>query len=273
VTGLLAADFLKLRKRIMPRVLLLILLAIIALVFFGQSRSGTQRNLQDVFLPNGLLLGLLYASVFAPFLVPILAGSWAGSEYGWGTIRTILSRRPNRSQFVLSGVAVLLVASAIALVTTLLLAAAGGGLASTLLHDRAARAPGLTGSYWGVLVELFLSAWLVLAFYAVLAYSAGTLFRSGAVGIGVGIGLTLADLILTGIFTGLGGTWRDIARHFPGVYTRSLPVQIASHHLSSIGTPGSDLPGVGESVVALAVYTLVPLAIALVLVRYRDVTA
>jgi hypothetical protein len=33
------------------------------------------------------------------------------------------------------------------------------------------------------------------------------------------------------------------------------------------------MPSVSESILALAIYTLVPLGIALVLVRYRDVTA
>src|SRR5947209_19391750 len=113
--GLLSAEFLKMRKRLMPRVLLLILLILIALVFFGFGKSNDRSNIADLILPNGWLLGLVFVSFFAPFIAPVLAGSWAGSEYSWGTIRMILSRRPNRTQFLLAGIVVLLSAIGLAL--------------------------------------------------------------------------------------------------------------------------------------------------------------
>ncbi|HEX6510083.1 MAG TPA: ABC transporter permease [Chloroflexota bacterium] len=273
MSGLLAADWLKLRKRLMPRVLLGIMLAIIALIFFGVARQNDTQTVRDIFLPDSWLLGLAYASFFAPFIAPILAGSWAGSEYSWGTIRMILSRRPGRDQFLLSGIIVLLLGAAFALLATLVLATLAGWLSASLMSHSAFSSSALTNDFWGTLVKLFLGVWLVMAFYVVLAYSAGTLFRSGAVGIGVGVGLTLADLILTGIFTGLGGTWRQIADHFPDVYARTLPLKIAEHQVSSLDTGRADLPSISTSIVGLGIYTLVPLAIALLLIRYRDVTA
>lgn len=273
MSGLLSAEFLKLRKRLMPRILLLIMLALVSLVFFAYARDDSPRNVHDLILPNGWLLGLVFLSVFAPFIAPILAGSWAGSEYGWGTIRAILTRRPNRTMFVLSGVVVLVCAVGLALLATELLATIGSSLAAALLGQSLFDSSSFNGSMVGALIKLFLGVWLVLTFYVILAYSAGTLFRSGAVGIGVGVGLTLADLILTGIFFSLGGAWQTIAQHFPDVYARSLPAQIAHGTLRSISGRGSDMPGIPESVLALAIYSLVPLVLALLLVRYRDVTA
>jgi ABC-2 type transport system permease protein len=273
MSGLLSAEFLKLRKRLMPRVLLFILLALTALVFFGSARSSDRQSIHDLILPNGWVLGLLFASLFAPFIAPILAGSWAGSEYSWGTIRMILSRRPDRTQFLLAEIAVLLSAVGIALLSTLLLSTVSSWLAALLLGRSAFDSAAFDGNFLGIMVKLLFSVWLVLAFYIVLAFSAGTLFRSGAVGIGVGVGLTLADMILTGIFYELGGTWRNIADHFPVVYARALPSRIAIGTLSNVPSRGTGLPSISESILALAVYTLVPLGLALVLVRYRDVTA
>jgi ABC-type transport system involved in multi-copper enzyme maturation permease subunit len=273
MNGLFSAEFLKLRKRLMPRILLLILLASTALVFFGSAKNGDRQSIHDLILPNGWLLGLSFASVFAPFIAPILAGSWAGSEYSWGTIRLVLSRRPNRAQFLLAGISVLLSAVGIALLATLLLSTVSSWLAAVLLGRHAFNSAAFTGAFLGTLIKLFFSVWLVLAFYIVLAFSAGTLFRSGAVGIGVGVGLTLADLILTGIFYGLGGTWRSVADHFPDVYARALPTRVAEGTLTSVSSRGGGLPTVPEAVLALAIYILVPLGLALVLVRYRDVTA
>lgn len=271
--GLLSAEFLKLRKRLMPRILLIILLALIALVFFGFAKNGDRTSLSDVVLPNGWLLGLVFVSFFAPFIAPVLAGSWAGSEYSWGTIRMVLSRRPNRTQFLLAGIVVLLSAVGTALLASLLLATISSWLAALLLGRTVFDSTVFDGAFVGLFVKLFFCVWLILAFYVVLAFSAGTLFRSGAVGIGVGIGLTLADLILTGIFYNLGGTWRSIADHFPDVYARALPSHLANGTLSGVSSGRTGLPSVSASILALAIYTLVPLALAIVLVRYRDVTA
>lgn len=271
--GLLSAEFLKLRKRLMPRVLLLILLILIALVFFGFAKNNDRSSISDLMLPNGWLLGMVFVSFFAPFIAPVLAGSWAGSEYSWGTIRMILSRRPNRTQFLLAGVIVLLSAMGIALLASLLLATISSWLAALVLGRSAFDSAAFDATFIGLFVKLLFSIWLILAFYIVLAFSAGTLFRSGAVGIGVGIGLTLADLILTGIFYSLGGTWRNIADHFPDVYARALPSQLANGTLSGVSPDRSGVPSVSASILALAIYTLVPLALAIVLVRYRDVTA
>jgi ABC-type transport system involved in multi-copper enzyme maturation permease subunit len=273
MTGLLSAEFLKLRKRLMPRILFIILLVLIALVFFGFAKNGDRASVADVILPDGWLLGLVFVSFFAPFIAPVLAGSWAGSEYSWGTIRMVLSRRPDRTQFLLAGIIVLLSAIGIALLASLVLATVSSWLAALLLGRNAFNSTAFDGNFIGIFVKLFFGVWLVLAFYIVLPFSAGTLFRSGAVGIGVGIGLTLADLILTGIFYGLGGTWRSIADHFPDVYARALPAQIATGNLSNVSSGRSGVPSISESILALAVYTLVPLALAIVLVRYRDVTA
>jgi ABC-2 type transport system permease protein len=273
MTGLLSAEFLKLRKRLMPRMLLLILLALVALVFFGFAKNGDRASLVDVILPDGWLLGLVFVSFFAPFIAPVLAGSWAGSEYSWGTIRMVLSRRPDRTQFLLSGVVVLLAAVGIALLASLVLATVSSWIAALLLGRATFDSSVFDATFIGIFVKLFFGVWLVLGFYVVLAFSAGTLFRSGAVGIGVGIGLTLADLILTGIFYNLGGAWRSISDHFPDVYARALPAQIATGTLANVSSGRSGTPSISASIVGLAVYALVPLALAIVLVRYRDVTA
>lgn len=273
MTGLLSAEFLKLRKRLMPRILLLILLALTALVFFASARSSDRGSVHDLLLPNGWILGLVFTSLFAPFIAPVLAGSWAGSEYSWGTVRMVLSHRPNRVQFPLAGIVMLLAAVGMALLATLLLSTVSAWLAAVLLGRSSFDSTSFDGTFVAVVVKLFFSVWLVLTFYIVLAFSAGTLFRSGAVGIGVGVGLTLADRILTGIFYGLGGAWASIADHFPAVYAQALPSQITLGTLANAPSRGTGLPSISASILGLAVYTLVPLGIALVLTRYRDVTA
>ncbi|HLJ68990.1 MAG TPA: ABC transporter permease [Chloroflexota bacterium] len=272
MTPLLAAEWLKLRKRWMARILALIMYAIIALLFWGIGASNERVN---AIMPRAWLTALFAAAIYvAPFIWPILAGSWAGSEYSWGTVRMILSRRPTRSQFVLAGIAVNLLAVGIALLGSLVVATVAGVVVAVLTGNPIVDTTGLDAGFAVTVVKMFLATWYILAFYVVLAFAAGTVFRSGAVGIGVGLGLNLAELILTGIFTALGGFWESMARHFPTIYTAALTVRIISgavtrHFIHADSTT----PGIPESLVAMTIYIAVPLALSLILVRTRDVTA
>jgi ABC-2 type transport system permease protein len=269
---LLSAEWTKLRHRWMPRVLLILMLIILGLLFWGTATDRAQRA--DLLMPHGWMVGMIFASFVAPFLWPVLGGSWAGNEYGWGTIRMVLSRRPNRIQFVLAGLIILSVFVALSLVITVIFSSLAALVVALLTGNKIFIASNYNPSFLVDMLKVFLASWYVLLFYLAVAYAAGTLFRSAAVGIGVGIGATLADLIITGIFFGLGGRWQTVAEHFPGVYTRTLPLKVAAGTLSrQFAHTGRATPGIPESILALALYTAIPVALALVLVRVRDVTS
>jgi ABC-type transport system involved in multi-copper enzyme maturation permease subunit len=272
MTALLAAEWIKLRHRWMPRVLILLMLCILALLFWGTATQATERP--DLVMPHSWISSLVFAAFVAPFLWPVLGGSWAGNEYGWGTIRLVLSRRPNRVQFVLAGLAILALFVAVSLLITILFSCLAGIVVALVTGRDIFLSGALSGSFFVALLKEFLASWYVLLFYLAISYAAGTLFRSGAVGIGVGIGITLADLIIGGIFQGLGGHWRDVALHFPGNYTRTLPALVAQGTLSPrfVDIP-SGSPSVGQCIIALALYIVVPVVIALALIRVRDITS
>ena len=75
-------EWLKFSKRWMPRVIVLLSLALIVLAFWGQSTHTEGGDLPNLFLPRGWLAALTFCSFFAPFFWPVLGGSWAGNEYG-----------------------------------------------------------------------------------------------------------------------------------------------------------------------------------------------
>jgi hypothetical protein len=130
--------------------------------------------------------------------------------------------------------------------------------------------------FLGTLVQGYLTAWYVSAFYLVVAYAAATIFRSAAVGVGLGIGATLAQVVLTRIFVSLGGVWNDIAQHFPFRYSDSLITQVVGGQLipgTALATAGPTAPSAGQSLLALGIYGAVCLALTLAAVRLRDVTA
>ena len=86
MTSLLAVEWIKLRHRWMPRILILIMLGIIGLISLAS--LGLHGLRAALVLPQGLLAGLVLAGIFSPFLWPILAGAWSGmsspgAQYEW----------------------------------------------------------------------------------------------------------------------------------------------------------------------------------------------
>jgi ABC-2 type transport system permease protein len=274
MTPYLSFEWLKLTKRWMPRVILLLIAALMVLAFWGQgTRAGDQVNL---ILPRGWLAALIFTSFFAPFFWPVLGGSWAGNEYGWGTIRMVLTRRPYRLLYVLAAMVILMAGLALAMLLVLVVGTLAGIGVAIFTQNSGFVSSAFDGAYVGTLLKTFVAAWYVSSFFLILGYTMATLFRSAAVGIGVGIGSSLAEIILRGIFNRLGGNWREIANHFPVVYTNDFVSRVAHSGLVS-GTEMSsispDAPGAVQSLIAITVYLAALVIVTLVVVRTRDVTA
>jgi ABC-2 type transport system permease protein len=274
MSAYLSFEWLKFSKRWMPRVILLMLLALTVLAFWGQATRLEGRG--DLLLPRGWLAALAFSSFFAPFFWPVLGGSWAGNEYGWGTIRSILTRRPARATQALTALAVLLIGVLLALIAILIVATGASLLVASFTGNAAWTSGLLNGTFVMTLVKGLVTAWYVSSFYLLLAYAAAVITRSAAVGIGFGIGSTLAEIVLRELFSSLGGVWNTVAEHFPFIYSQDMitrvvgPQLIPGTRLSRV-SPGT--PSAEQSLIALAIYSAVLLAILIAAVRRRDVTA
>jgi hypothetical protein len=269
--SLLRADWRKLRHRWMPRILILILLVLVALIFFAVSRRARFQG--DLSLPDGFIVALSLAGGFAPFIWPVLAGSWGGGEYGWGTMRVTLTRMPSRIAFSVSGLLMVL----FTLIGTLVLVLGVGAIAGSIVGGTSSGTvlPGPAGANaTEVIIKMFLAVALTSSFYAVLAYTAGVVFRSVPAGVGIGIGFSVAQSVVLAIFTGLGDPWKAIAQHFPDAYAEGLTTRVANELV--IGGPfsriSSTAAGIPQAIIGLAIYIGVLLAVMLSFVRYRDIS-
>ncbi len=272
--GELSFEWFKLSKRWMPRVVMVMLLGVIVLAFWGTSTRAS--NVGNLLLPRGWLTSLIFASFVAPFLWPVLGASWGGNEYGWGTIRMVLTRRPFRMQRVLGALAVLLFGLALALLVAAVASTVLAIIVAVAARQTAYTSSLLTGTFIATFCKAYLSAWVVASFYLMLAYLAAVLFRSAAVGIAIGIGSTLGEFVLGAILDRLGGWWQTVGQHFPVNYTQDLTTRVASSGLvpgSRMAVVDPQVPGVNQSLVAIAIYSAIFIAIVLVTVRARDVTA
>ncbi len=266
--GLLAADLLRMRKRWMVRIVLLILLLIIGLVLVGIGHNSAEAS--NVDYPFGILAALVISASLSSFLWPVIAGNWAGNEYGWGTIRLTLARKPNRIEMVLSALISIMLTVAVGLLLVVVLSTVIG----VILNAITPVTRPIPSDLGIVAVKTFLADCYNGLFFVLLAYAAGTIFQSAAAGIGFGIGFGVAQTVLTGIFTALGGIWHTVADHLPEAYLTALPDRLTAPDLSTtFRAANPSEPSIMASIVGIGIYCAVLLAVTLAVVWRRDVTA
>ena len=201
------AELLKLRKR--PAVWVLALVWVAVVVLFGyffaysflanappppddlppevraQEKAFNEAQLEAL-LPGSLLENLLAGTPFGfgTAMALVLGALTAGSEYGWGTVKTALTQRPGRSG-VLFGKLLALAAALLALV---LLGFAAGAL-SAFVVSRLEGAATDWPSAWALVRGLGVG-FLLFSVYGSLGFALATLFRGTALAIGLGLAWT-----------------------------------------------------------------------------------
>lgn len=196
--NLVKTELFLLRKRPSTWIILglwLTVTAIFAYIFeYVSYRSGSNEfnDTFDTLLPAALAQTI---SEGIPFyggsLVLILGVMSIGSEFGWGTWKTMFTQRPGRSAIF----GAKMTALGIILVPFVLGAFALGAVASSIIatvEDRAITWPDAQ-----LLLESMLSGWLILAVWAAMGVLLATVTRGTSLAIGVGIlwGLAFEGLL------------------------------------------------------------------------------
>jgi ABC-type transport system involved in multi-copper enzyme maturation permease subunit len=117
-----------------------------------------------------------------------------GSEYGWGTLKTLFTQRPGR----LHVFGAKLLALAVALVAFVLVVFALGALASSAIAVR--EGADLSWPSTWLLLRGLAAGWLILAVWAAFGALLAVLFRGTALAVGVGI---LYALVIEGLLSAL----------------------------------------------------------------------
>lgn len=199
MTGSLRAELLVLRKRASTWILFGIWVTL-ALVFaylvpYAQhlNRPSPDR-LADV-LPANLVGTLMGGFPFFGGVLALMLGVLTfGSEYGWGTLKTLLTQRPGR----LHVFGAKLLALAATLVAFVLVVYALGVLAAYAIALREG-AEVSWPSMW-LLLRGLAAGWLILAVWAAFGVLLAVLFRGTALAVGVGI---LYALVIEGLLSAL----------------------------------------------------------------------
>jgi ABC-type transport system involved in multi-copper enzyme maturation permease subunit len=271
------AEWLKLSRRpatwLLALVLAAVLLAlgyaflVVLVVVLGNqppSRPGVQTGLHTLKLdlapahfPQTALSafsGIGYGSAIAVIL-GVLA---FGSEYGWGTLKTVLTQRPGR--LVTFGGKLLTLAAILAIYAVVILACAAGASAVTgAIYGSAGGWPGLAD-----IAKAFLACWLIMGLWTALGALLAVLFKQAPLAIGLGIVYSIAIEGLIVNTLSLDSSLKNIQRGFPGANATAL--------VNSFGGSAAPLVGPTQAVLVVAAFLIAFVVVAAVLLRARDVT-
>ena len=215
VLSLTRLEWYKLRHRRMPWILLALTVLLVQVAFWvsyalfrgGQmtvSEGGESGNVtvstNDQFLelfafPTSLTNGLIVAHGFGGILLMILAASLIGSEYGWGTLRTVLTKGTGRWPLLTAKLLLLAALSVALLVVATASVAVGSAIALATLDANWVS----SSADWSGLGIGFGKAIYGMLPYVALAVFAAVLTSSSGAAIGISLGYYFAESILVGV--------------------------------------------------------------------------
>jgi ABC-2 type transport system permease protein len=234
----------------------------------GFAAGETSAQLLADILPGRLVPNTLGGfPLFAGAIALIIGALVAASEYGWGTLKTILAQRPRRRS-LLAGKLLSMATAILALVLTVF---AVNALWSWVI----AAAEGMPAD-WPSVLDLgrgIGAGWLILGMWSLLGALLGMLFRSTSLAVGLGLVWALAVENLVRGFAGVLGFLDAFQRGLPGVNAGSLVAALGAATLDQPGgTPGVTAVVNGpQAVVVLGAYVVVLTLVAVVALQRQDV--
>jgi ABC-2 type transport system permease protein len=232
------------------------------------SEGATRADLLADIAPSAFgLAGIQGMAMFGSAIMLILGGMAVGSGYGWGTWKTVFTQGPRRTA-AFGGTALAL--GALVVLTVVLTFALDAGTSALIA---VVEGQPITWPSIGDLAETFGAGLLILGSATALGLLVGTLARSAALAVGLGLVWAMAiENLLRGV-SGLLGPLEYVTDVLPGTAAGSLV-----GGLMGVGAEGTDTPGVltileaGPAAALLGGYVLLFAGIAVALVRRRDVT-
>jgi hypothetical protein len=216
MSGLIAAEWLKTRRRRMTWILFALLPIVVAVLYvmlFVAAAAAPPEDAADwdarLSLRNVVTFGDAMLYRLAALFCIILAGSMTASEFGWRTIVTFATWTGDRRRLLIAKLAVTGMLGGVLVISGWLVVVASvviGGLARDTLRASDAGpwlAPGLLG---GVAVT-----WVAAMVYAVIAAALATWTRSAAAAIAVPLGVLLLEPLGAASLVALGGVAEDMA--------------------------------------------------------------
>lgn len=260
VNDLLAGDFSHLPADMSPEVIAGLVAQ--AQQAAAQQQAQLQRLYDDFAMPGSIPNALGTAQTFGLILLAILTASVIGTEYGLGTLRSVLVRGTGRWPYLAVKFLTLAVTAAVALLLVL-----GVTALSSLIATALAGSPqgDWASPSWADASVALGKAWFSFIPYLALTGFMTVLVRSSAAGMAIGLGYYFAEQIVVQLFSNFFDWFSTVADY--------LLVQNISAWAGgfSFGAGGDGGPGTLHSFLVLAVYTVALGTAAFWLFQRRDV--
>src|ERR687894_1726522 len=268
-----SAEILKIYRRPTAWVLLIVALVLSQVFnylvpYAGYLTAENERAAEQILastMPENLISNSIGGfPLFAGALALTLGAISVGSEYGWGTLKTMLIQRPRRLSIYTAELLALAV-TVLAIVLSIFALGALTSSAIALSQSEPISWPSLAELAQGVA-----SGWLILMTWCLLGVMLAFLFRGMALPIGLGVVWILGvENLIVNVAAALLDVADTLQKGLPGVNAGSL--------VSALGG-GSDTPGVNTAVdgtqatIVLVAYAVVFVLIASVALQRREVT-
>jgi ABC-2 type transport system permease protein len=272
--GSLSAELLVLRKRTSTWILLGIW-GTLALVFayvvpYATYLNGSTREPLADLLPQNLVGTLMGGFPFFGGVFALMLGVLAfGSEYGWGTLKTLFTQRPGRLEVF----GAKLLALAAALIPFVLVDFAVGAFASSAIALREGEELAWPSTW--LLLRGLAAGWLILAVWAALGVLLAVISRGTALAIGIGI---LYALVIEGLLSALASQVSVLDRLVQfflraNAYSLVAGLGVSADDVADNGPGSFSGPFVSgeQALLALGAYVAGLLLLAAWLLRRRDV--
>lgn len=234
----------------------------------GFAAGQTAAQLLADVLPDRLVPTTLGGfPMFAGAIAITMGALLAGSEYGWGTLKTILTQRPARPA-ALAGKLLAIVTSILVLVLAIFAVNALWSWVIAVTEGQSAA--------WPTMLELARgigAGWLVLGVWSLFGAVLGILFQSTSLAIGLGLVWALAIENLVRGFASLLGFLDALQRGLPGTNAGSLVAALGAATLDQTGgTPGvTSVVSGSQAVAVLIAYVVVLVGVAGFALQRQDV--
>ena len=287
----LSAEVLKLRKRTASWVLMGVLILLIAITgyallylslvnttppenlsteeeqAFDESVAESNREFLQVLLPDRVLVNVLTVLSRGGGIVALVFGALAfGSEYNWGTLKTVLSRRPGKLK-VFAG-KTFAVLSCFALFSALALVVGGAcSYAIASLEGMPIRWPEAQS-----VVKALGAGWLIFSVWGMLGAFLATALRGSSLAIGIGLGyaIVIEQTAISFSASVQSGVLQFALNALPGTNSTVLANAFGKVP-EGFSTVAREPVSLEQATIVLGAYTVVLIAFAVLLFWRRDI--
>lgn len=277
---LLRSELFRLSRRLMPRVLILIqagTVALLYMVLWTAVRAATEQDApgqiedlrQNLRIGAVRDFGLGIVLQVGTILAVILSASMFGTEYSWGTIRTLLPRARGRASFM----AAKFISLGLFVVLIVLLGFVVAFVASALVTSAEGLQGGLGEQFWPHTFAAIGRVMYVMLPYVAIAAATTVWTRSTAAGIGVGLAMLIVEGTLSSVISAAGGPFALLPKVLPAGNVQAVLRANIVDPETSLSDTTRDLLSPWAAAGVLAAYTIGSTALAFWRFQTRDITS